>query len=99
MSDEEREKIMREVRAKAKARVARRVGFMWHAAVFAMAQVAMFAINMNYSPDTTWFVWPLAGWGAALLMHAFATFQGQGMNEDMVEAEIERELRKRGIAG
>jgi hypothetical protein len=43
-------------------------------------------------------VWPLAGWGAALLMHAFATFQGRGLREDMIEAEVRRELARRGLA-
>lgn len=98
MEDRERQRIMREVRAKATKRARRKLGFMWHFAVFAMAQLAMFQINMSYSPDTHWFVWPLGGWGAALLMHAFATFQGAGMSEDMIEAEIEREMRKRGVA-
>lgn len=97
MDDAERDRIMREVRAKAKKRVGKRIGFMWHAGVFAMAQTAMFQINMAYSPNTQWFIWPLAGWGAALLLHAFSTFQGEGLTEDMVEAEVERELRKRGL--
>ena len=97
MDEKEKQRIIREVRAKAQRRVAKKVGFMWHLAVFAMAQIAMFQINMAYSPDTQWFVWPLGGWGAALLLHAFATFSGGGMTEQMLEAEIERELRKRGV--
>ena len=98
MDDRERDKIIREVRAKAQSRVRRRVGFMWHFAVFVMAQLAMYQFNMTYSPDTLWFVWPLGGWGSAVLLHAFATFQGDGMTEDMIEAEVQREMEKRGLA-
>jgi hypothetical protein len=98
MDEQEKQRIIREVRGKAKRRVAKKVGFMWHLAVFVMAQLAMWQINMTYSPDTQWFVWPLCGWGAALLLHAFATFQGGGMTEQMIEAEIERELRARGLS-
>jgi hypothetical protein len=93
----ERAAIEREIRHKAQRRVRNKVGFMWHFMVFAMANGAMIAINMNYSPNTMWFVWPLGGWGAALLMHAFAVFNGGGISADMVEAEVQRELTRRGL--
>lgn len=65
--------------------------------VFAMANIALAAIHLHYNPGRMWFVWPLSGWGAGLLMHAFATFQGRGLTEDMVQAEIQRELQRRGL--
>jgi 2TM domain len=94
----ERARIEAEIRHKAQRRVRNKVGLMWHAMVFAMANGAMIAINMNYSPNTLWYVWPLGGWGAALLMHAFAVFQGTSISSDMVEAEVQRELQRRGLA-
>ncbi len=94
---QQREAIMREVRRKAERKAKAKVGLLWHLAVFLMANAPMIAINLNYSPDTKWFVWPLCGWGAALLMHAFATFQGGGLTEDMIEAEVQRELARRGL--
>ena len=94
----ERARIEHEVRQRAQKRVYKRVGFMWHAMVFMMANGAMIAINMHYSPQTTWFVWPLGGWGAALLMHAFATFGTGSMTSDMIEAEVQRELARRGLS-
>jgi len=93
----ERASIEREVRQQAQRRVRNKVGFAWHAMVFAMANAAMYAINQNYTPTVNWFVWPLGGWGAALLMHAFGVFNGQGMTQDMVEAEVQRELQRRGL--
>lgn len=98
MDEIERAQIERRIRARAVKKVGSRLGFMWHAGLFAMANVAMLAINLNYSPDTLWFVWPLAAWGAGLLMHAFATFQAPGMTEDMIQAEIDREMARRGLA-
>ncbi len=97
VSAEERAKIVAEIRHTARHRARVKIGFMYHFIVFVMVNAAMYAINMNYSPKTLWYVWPLCGWGVALVMHAFATFQGTGMAEDMVEAEIQRELTRRGI--
>ena len=90
--------IERDIRAKAKKRVHSRLGLAWHAVVFAMANVAMYAINQRYSPGVTWFVWPLAAWGAGLALHAFATQSGGRMTEDMIAAEIARERTRRGLA-
>lgn len=95
---EERKRIEHSIREKAKSRVRKKLGFYWHFVVFAMANGAMIAINRAYSPDYNWFVWPLGAWGAALALHAFATFQGIGMSEDMIEAEVQRELARRGLA-
>jgi multidrug efflux pump subunit AcrB len=90
--------IERRIRKKATRRVYARIGLMWHAAVFLMANVAMYAINQRYTPTATWFVWPLAGWGAALAMHAFATFSSGGMTEEMIQLQIQREKQRRGLA-
>lgn len=90
--------IERRIRKKAKRRVYARIGLMWHAAVFMMVNVAMYAINQRYSPNVAWFVWPLAAWGAALAMHAFATFSSGGMTEEMIQAQIQREKQRRGLA-
>ena len=81
MDESERVKIEREIREKAIRRVYGRVAFGWHAVVFVMCNAAMVSINFAYNPDTLWFVWPLAGWGAGLLLHGFAIFLGQGMTD------------------
>jgi hypothetical protein len=94
---EERRRIEQSIRQKAVSRVRKKLGLYWHFAVFVMANAAMIAINLAYSPETRWFVWPLAGWGVALVLHAFATFQGGGMSESMIEAEVQREMQKRGL--
>jgi hypothetical protein len=99
LSTDERARIEHSIRAKAHRRVRAKLGFYWHVAVFAMANAAMVGINLTYSPQYHWFIWPLAGWGAALLLHAFATFQVTGISEAMIQAEVQRELARRGLAG
>lgn len=92
-----RARIEREVRGRARRRVYGRIGFMWHLMVFLMANGAMLAINLHYTPHTIWFVWPLSAWGAGLLMHGVATFMMQGSADVMIDAEVQRELTRRGV--
>ena len=89
--------LRNEVRRKVRNRVRAKIAFVWHLVVFAMVNAALYAINQVYSPETTWFVWPLAGWGAALIMHGLVTFTGTGLTENMVETEVEREFARRGL--
>ena len=89
--------IEQRIRRKATRRVYARVGLMWHAGVFAMANAAMYAIDERYTPTVAWFVWPLAAWGIALALHAFATLSSAGMTEDMIRAQIQREKHRRGL--
>ncbi len=97
MDERERSRIEREVRAKALSRVRAKLGFRWHFAAFAMVNVLLFVINQMFSPGFQWFLFPLGGWGIALAFHAFAVFQGSGATDDMLEAEIQRELERRGL--
>jgi len=87
--------IRKEIEHKARKRVRAKLLFMWHLVVFVMANLAMFAINHAYSPETQWFVWPLAGWGTALFFHAIATFGMGGVSDSMLDAEVDRELARR----
>ena len=94
----EMEALERSIRAKATRRVRSKIGLMWHFAVFTMVNLAMFAIDQRYTPSVQWFVWPLSGWGAALLLHGFAVMSGRGFTEDMIRVEIDKEKRLRGLA-
>jgi hypothetical protein len=88
-----RDEIRRELQRKRRART----GFAWHFAVFAMVNLALYAINQRFSPGVQWFIWPLAAWGAGLFMHGFALFNSMN-SEERLEAEVERELARRGGA-
>lgn len=94
MQIDERERTMRKIRDKAKKRVRQAIGFRWHALLYFMVNAALIAIDLRYTPDTLWFVWPLGTWTAGLSLHAFAAFQGGAMSERMIEAEVEREMAR-----
>jgi 2TM domain len=97
MTERERTALMHQIREDARRRVRARVGLIWHVVVFVMANAAMYSINRTYSPNTLWFVWPLAGWGAGLVLHAIAALRTVGSVDDMVDAEVRREMQRRGL--
>ena len=97
MSDRERQKIIAEIRRRAHRKVRARKGLAWHALVYTMANGAMYSINQTYSPEHQWFVWPAAAWGAGLLLHAVGAM-GSPDTDAMVEAEVQREMQRRGLA-
>ena len=94
----ERNELERQIRAKALRKARARLGFRWHLTVFLLVNVALYAIDMAFTPHIRWFLWPLGGWGVALGLHAFAVFQGPGIDEDALEAEVQRELSRRVAA-
>jgi hypothetical protein len=95
MNDRERAELERQIRAKALSKARAKVGLRWHALVFALVNVLLYAINMMFTPLVPWFIWPLSGWGIALALHAFATVSGPRVDEDAIEAEVQRELARR----
>lgn len=48
--------------------------FYGHVALFLLINVFLFVLNLASSPRVLWFVWPLAGWGLGLGLHAFVVF-------------------------
>ncbi len=92
-----KDKIRREIVAKARRRAYSKIGFMWHLAVYVLVNAGLIGINLNFSANTIWYVWPLCGWGVGLLLHAFATYGTSGLTDDMIDKEIEREMRRRGL--
>lgn len=95
---DERERIEREIRAKATRRVGAKIGFAWHVFLYALVNAGLAAINLTHDASYLWFLWPLGGWGAGLAMHGFGTFHVSGLTEQMIEAEVQRELARRGLA-
>ena len=95
--DFDEQEFRKQVMAKAKRRTYKKIGFLWHLVVFVMVTAAIVAINYRYTPSYLWFIWVLGGWGLGLALHAFATFSSGRMTEEMIDREIEREKRRRGI--
>jgi hypothetical protein len=43
--------------------------FLVHATVYAAVMVLLIMINRATRPATLWFIWPLFGWGLAVMLH------------------------------
>lgn len=85
------------IEARAKRRVAMKIGFYIHALVFVLVNTGLFALNFA-GGGARWHVWPLWGWGLGLAIHGIVTvisLQGDGLRERMVANEIAR-LKQRG---
>jgi len=89
--------VRAEIVRKATRRVRARMALAWHVAAFVLINVTLIGINLRFTPNALWFVWPLMGWGLLLSFHIFATVQLSGIAEDMVDVEVQRELAKRGL--
>jgi hypothetical protein len=82
--------------ARARKRVALKLGLYTHALVFVLVNGGLFLIN-SLNGGGRWAHWPLLGWGLGLFIHAVFTviaLQGDGLRERMVEREA-RKLRDR----
>ena len=83
----------------ARRRAHAKFGFLIHLTVFVLVNAMLFFINQRATPDTTWFAFPLAGWGLGLAIHGLAVFlSGSGLRERMIEGEL-RKLRTQSRPG
>jgi len=79
---------------KAKERVEEIKGFYTHLIVYVVINLMLFAINMLASPGGLWFVWPLAGWGVAVVLHAVRVFSGV-LSSEWEEKKIAELMNKK----
>lgn len=78
---------------RAKDRVEKKIGFMIHVGIFVIVNAGLITLNLTRSPEKIWFIWPLVGWGAGLLLHAIKVF-GSGSATNWKEKMIEKEQSK-----
>jgi predicted membrane channel-forming protein YqfA (hemolysin III family) len=50
-------------------------GFVIHLFVFVGVNALLVVVNLRYTPDFSWFLFPLPGWGVGLLAHGIAVFR------------------------
>jgi len=79
--------------AKARGRAKARYGFFVHASVYAAVMVLLVFVNLVTSPRAIWFIWPLIGWGFAVVLHGVKVFLLADKNV-VIEKLTERELRR-----
>ncbi len=78
---------------KARKRAEAKYRFFIHAGVYAAVMVLLVIINFVTSPQSIWFVWPLIGWGFAVVLHGVRVFLLADKNV-IVDALTEHELRQ-----
>src|SRR5690606_9716608 len=82
-----------ELYEQARRRVEAKIGFFTHLGVYLIVNALLIVINLQNSPDSLWFYWPLLGWGIGIAFHAlgvFVFFSGSVLKKRL----IDRELRK-----
>ena len=87
-----------ELQRRAQRRVKQKMGFYIHATVFVLVNLGLAAINFAKG-GASWHLWPLAGWGLGLAIHGFVTFaslNGGGLRERMLQDEVDSLRRKQG---
>lgn len=87
-----------DLQRRARRRVNQKMGFYIHATVYLLVNLGLAAINFA-GGGKAWHLWPLAGWGLGLAIHGFVTFaslNGDGLRERMLDDEVERLRRKQG---
>lgn len=79
---------------RAEKRVAAKIGFYIHFAIYLIVSIVLISINLNASGEYIWAKWPVMGWGIGILFHAMSVFVFYGktlITENMIKKEMERE--------
>lgn len=74
----------------ARRRASAKLGFLIHASVYFIVNLALFTINDHVTPSYSWHLWPLGGWGIGLAFHGLGVFflgSGSRLKERMIERE------------
>lgn len=86
-----------ELRRTARRRVGARIGLAIHASVYVAVNAFLGFVQAQTSPQVAWTLWPAAGWGLGLAIHAAVVLlAGSGIRERMEDEEVRRlEARQR----
>ncbi|ACG78125.1 conserved hypothetical protein [Phenylobacterium zucineum HLK1] len=85
-----------ELRRLAVRRADMKLGFRTHLMAYAIVNAGLALINILTSPGDWWVQWPMFGWGLGLVAHgAVVYFDGEGVRDRMIEAELEKLRQKR----
>ncbi len=88
-SNEERASALRRLKAKQ--------GFRQHLTTYVAVNLFLVVIwVMTNLGGYFWPIWPMAGWGIAIVLHGWETYRGPSITEADIQREIERN-RARGV--
>jgi len=75
----------------ARRRAGAKLGLYIHAAVYIAVNAFLALVQMQTTPQVHWNLWPLAGWGLGLAIHASVVLlAASGLRERMEAAELKR---------
>ncbi len=81
----------------ARKRVQAKKEFFRHLGTYFVMSVFFFMLNAVTSFGTWWFIWPMLGWGLAVLFHYVDVFGVPGVepiSKEWEEREMRREMRR-----
>ena len=81
----------------ARKRVQAKKEFFRHLGTYFVMSVFFFMLNAVTSFGTWWFIWPMLGWGLAVLFHYVDVFGVPGVepiSQEWEEREMRREMRR-----
>ena len=71
----------------------RRREFFLHLATFGLIIPFLVALNLTLSPSYYWVIWPILGWGAAVILHWITVFRMPGfLDQEWEEHELSQRL-------
>lgn len=82
-----------EAYANAKERVEAKMGFYIHLAVYLIVNTFLVILNLTFTKEYFWAIWPIIGWGAGLIIHGFNTFvftADSSLKKRLIEKEMKR---------
>jgi hypothetical protein len=79
----------------ARRRVKARIGLYIHAAVYIAVNAFLAMVQSQATPQYAWALWPAAGWGLGLAIHAAVVLLGQSGLRERMEADELRKLESR----
>lgn len=82
----------RKLQKEAKKRLAAKLSFYIHGAVFVPTIMLLAGINLAVTPQFLWFIFPFAGWGLGVLIHGLIIFVA--LNRNLKKNLIEREMSR-----
>ena len=65
-------------------------GFSAHATVYVLVNLLLILIWAVSGGGSFWPIWPIAGWGIGLAMHAWVAFFSKPITEEDIRREMER---------
>lgn len=79
----------------ARRRVKARIGLYIHATAYIAVNTFLALVQSQTTPQYAWALWPAAGWGLGLAIHAAVVLLGNSGVRERMEAEELRKLESR----